>query len=120
MVVFILERVSPSLRGQLSRWMIEPKAGVFVGRMPGIVRDKVWEQIGKKAKNGAATLLYSYPNEQGFAVRVIGEAARTLIEMEGLVLVRIPKPIKEVAELADKEQEIAKNSQPVDAHEIEN
>ncbi|MBA3516457.1 MAG: type I-E CRISPR-associated endoribonuclease Cas2, partial [Rhizobiales bacterium] len=31
MVVMMLERVSPSLRGELTRWLIEPKTGVFVG-----------------------------------------------------------------------------------------
>ena len=33
MVVMILERAPPGLRGEMSRWMIEPKAGVFVGRV---------------------------------------------------------------------------------------
>ena len=31
MVVIILEKVSASLRGELSRWLIEPKPGVFIG-----------------------------------------------------------------------------------------
>ena len=33
MTVLILERVPASLRGQLTRWMLEVKAGVFVGNI---------------------------------------------------------------------------------------
>ena len=40
MVVIILEKVSASLRGELTRWMIEPHTGVFVGHVSGMVRDK--------------------------------------------------------------------------------
>ena len=29
MMVMILERVTPGLRGELSRWLLQPKAGVF-------------------------------------------------------------------------------------------
>ena len=40
MVVLILERVPPGLKGDLSRWMIEPKAGIFLGRVSARVRDE--------------------------------------------------------------------------------
>jgi CRISPR-associated protein Cas2 len=29
----ILEKVPTSLRGELTRWMLEPKSGVFVGNI---------------------------------------------------------------------------------------
>jgi CRISPR-associated protein Cas2 len=45
MVVMILERVPVGLRGELTWWMLEPKAGVFVGRLSGMVRDLLWEKI---------------------------------------------------------------------------
>ena len=37
MVVFILENVSTSLRGELSRWLFEVKAGVFTGKVSVVV-----------------------------------------------------------------------------------
>jgi CRISPR-associated protein Cas2 len=101
MVVLILERVPIGLRGELSRWMIEPKAGIFVGRLSATVRDKLWETVCAKAKDGGAALVYAAQTEQGFAVRTWGERARELIDWEGLTLVRIPKPTQEV----DKEAE---------------
>ena len=45
MVVLVLERVPTSLRGELTRWMLEPKAGVFVGTMSALVREQLWEKV---------------------------------------------------------------------------
>ena len=94
MVVLILEKVPRTLRGELSRWMIEPKAGVFVGKVSGMVRDKLWENASDKAKGGAGMMLYSSPTEQGFSVRSFGDTSRTLLDMEGLMLVHIPDKLK--------------------------
>ena len=33
MIVLILERVPVGLRGELTRWLLEAKAGVFVGKV---------------------------------------------------------------------------------------
>ena len=98
MVVLIVERVPTGLRGELSRWMVEPRAGLFVGRVSGLVRDKLWDTVCAKAKDGGAALIYTAPTEQGFAVRTWGERARELVDWEGLTLVRIPKPTQEVEE----------------------
>ena len=38
MVVMILERVPVLLRGELTRWLLEVRAGVFVGTMSAGVR----------------------------------------------------------------------------------
>ena len=55
MVVLILERVPAGLRGDLSRWMIEPKAGIFLGRMTARLRDKLWEKaVDGQPGRGAA------------------------------------------------------------------
>ena len=49
MVVLFMEHVPPSLRGKLSRWMIEPRAGVFVGSISAMVREKLWESVRQKS-----------------------------------------------------------------------
>lgn len=92
MVVLIMERVPKGLRGELSRWMLEPKANVFVGKVSAAVRDKLWEKVCEKAKEGAAILVYTAPNEQGFAMRSWGDTSRQLVDYEGLTLIRIPNP----------------------------
>lgn len=89
MVVLILQRVPASLRGELSRWMIEPRTGVFVGTLSALVRDKLWERIARNQSVGAAILLFRSNTEQGFAVRTAGDPDREMVDREGLMLVRI-------------------------------
>jgi len=91
MVVLILERVPVGLRGELSRWMLEPKAGVFVGNLSAIVRDKLWQKASRGAKGGAGTIVYTSKTEQGFSVRSFGDTTRALMDWEGLLLVHVPK-----------------------------
>lgn len=91
MVVLIMERVPASLRGELSRWMLEPRTGVFVGRISAMVRDKLWDKAVKGAKGGAGILLFSSQTEQGFAVRTFGDTNRVVMDWEGLLLVHVPQ-----------------------------
>jgi CRISPR-associated protein Cas2 len=91
MVVLILERVPASLRGELSRWMIEPRTGVFVGRVSSIVRDKLWQKAAGGAKGGAGILIYTSQTEQGFSARSFGDTTRALLDWEGLLLTHIPQ-----------------------------
>jgi len=90
MVVIILERVPIGLRGELSRWMLEPKSGVFVGRISAMVRERLWEKVEKSKKIGAAMLIHAANTEQGFAMRMTGDTSRLIEDFEGLSLVRIP------------------------------
>lgn len=90
MVVMILERVPVSLRGELTRWMLEPKAGVFIGSLSAMVRERLWEKACKGMRSGAGALIYSSDTEQGFAMRFWGETARVVEDFEGLTLVRVP------------------------------
>ena len=91
MIVMILERVTPSLRGELTRWLIQPKAGVFVGRLSARVRDRLWERVVKALrKTDAATMIYSDNTEQGFSVRSCGDPSRVMTDFEGLFLPKTP------------------------------
>lgn len=91
MVVMLLENVPTSLRGELTRWMIEPKAGVFVGKISALVRDKLWEKACKSAREGGCMMLHNTNNEQGYAIRVNENFKRKLRDFEGLFLIQIPK-----------------------------
>ncbi|MBI3978198.1 MAG: type I-E CRISPR-associated endoribonuclease Cas2 [Chloroflexi bacterium] len=88
MVVLIVERVSPSLRGELTRWLLEPQAGVFVGTVSALVREKLWELVCKSAREGAATLIHNSDAEQGFAIRTWGTTSRAIADFDGLSLIR--------------------------------
>jgi len=88
MVVFVLENVSPSLRGEVSRWLFEVKAGVFTGKLSALVRDELWKLVEEKVGTGSAVLIYSTNNEQGFSARMLGNPSRTLVDIEGVLLVK--------------------------------
>src|SRR5262245_42143725 len=90
MVVIILESVPPALRGELTRWLIEPHPGVFVGHLSGMVRDKLWEKCCQKVKEGGVLQLWSTNNEQHFALRTFGTTRREVVDFEGLSLIRLP------------------------------
>ena len=90
MVVIILENVSPSLRGELTRWLIEPRAGVFVGHISGMVRDRLWNKCCERLRDGGAVQLWSINNEQRFAVRTAGATRREVVDFEDLQLIRCP------------------------------
>ncbi len=94
MVVIILERVSPSLRGELTRWMIEPHPGVFVGHLSGTVRDRLWDKCCAKLADGGVVQLWSTNNEQRFSVRTAGTTKREVVDFEGLSLIRLPHSAK--------------------------
>jgi CRISPR-associated protein Cas2 len=87
----ILERVPVSLRGELSRWLLEPRAGVFVGSIKSTVRTKLWERVCIGMKGGAGVVLYQANNEQGFAIEFWGATDRSVIDCDGLKLIQIPR-----------------------------
>ena len=90
MVVIILEGVKPSVRGELSRWMIEPRPGVFTGRIPARVRDSLWEKIRWDRKNSGGLMLYSAQTEQGFEIKSFGSPAREIVDLDGIKLTLLP------------------------------
>lgn len=90
MTVIVLERVPVSLRGELSRWMLEIQAGVFVGSLSALVRDLLWEHICAHMRAGAGALIYQTNTEQGFAMRSCGKTTRRLRDFDGLQLIEIP------------------------------
>ena len=87
MTVLILERAPPGVRGQLTRWMLEVKAGVFVGTLSRRVREKIWVLACERNIVGAVVMVSRARNEQGFEMRSFGDASRELIDFDGLQLV---------------------------------
>lgn len=91
MIVLILERAKPSLRGEITRWMIQPQAGVFVGHLSARVRDLLWRKVVAASTTAAGTMIYTDNTEQGFSVRSFGDPSRTVVDFEGLFLAKTPE-----------------------------
>lgn len=89
MVVMILQKVPKSLRGELTRWMLEVGTGVFAGSMSAMVRDLLWQKCTEKSRAGRCYLLYRTNNEQGFAIRTHGDSNRTATDFDGLTLITV-------------------------------
>jgi CRISPR-associated protein Cas2 len=70
--------------------MIEPKAGIFLGRITARLGDKLWEKAVLGSGDGACLQIWTSPGEQGFAFRSHGDTSRKMIDFEGLRLVSIP------------------------------
>ncbi len=91
MLVMILDRVTVSLRGELTRWLIEPRPGVFVGRVSALVRDQLWRKCCSRAtQDSGVTQIWTTNNEQGYNLRTYGRTQREVVEFEGLKLIRVP------------------------------
>jgi CRISPR-associated protein Cas2 len=90
MMVIILKKAPARLRGELTRWLIEPRPGFFVGHVSALVRDKLWEKCCEKEIVGGVLQIWSTNNEQHFAMRAFGKTERSIVELEGLQLIRVP------------------------------
>lgn len=89
--MMLLERVSPSLRGDLTKWLLELRAGVFVGRVSAMVRDRLWTRACEAMGEGGGILVQTADNEQGFELRFWGTPSREVRDFEGLQLVQQPR-----------------------------
>ena len=97
MIVMVLENVPVSLRGELTRWLIEPRPGVFVGHVSALVRDKLWEKCSSHKQAGGVMQIWSTNTEQHFAMRSTGDSSREIVEFEGLYLIRRPPKSDKIA-----------------------
>ncbi len=99
MTILILEKVPESLRGELTRWMLEVKAGVFVGTMTATVREKLWDKtIESLRTHSGALLIHSHPDsEWGFHLRHHGSLSRRIVERDGLQLIERDHPDRDKA-----------------------
>lgn len=92
MTVFVFDNAKSALRGELNRWFLELKPGVFVGNVNARIRELLWERIQEKQMAEGAVIVYPAANEQGFEMKLWGQPRREVVEMEGVQLIRIADP----------------------------
>lgn len=102
MVVMILERVPPSLRGSLTRWLLEVRPNVYVGATSNRVGDRLWERSVKYSKGGAVVQITSSRSEQGFDIRMHGTPTYVPRDFEGITLITRPGRGSQAAESGKK------------------
>lgn len=89
MTVFVFDNAKPGLRGELNRWFLELKPGVFVSNVNARIRALLWERISQSQMADGGIAVFSDSNEQGFSMKLFGVPHREVIEMEGVQLIRI-------------------------------
>jgi len=89
-VIFVLQSVPASLRGELTRWMVEPRAGVFIGKPSAMVRERLWSLVLRRARIGGGLLIHTTDTEQGFRMESFGNTDRSVRDFDGLSLIQIP------------------------------
>jgi CRISPR-associated endoribonuclease Cas2 subtype I-E len=61
--------------------MLEPKSGIFVGSVSGMVRDRLWEIACHDSRDGGCVMIHDSNTEQGFAIRSWGKSARLVQDL---------------------------------------
>jgi CRISPR-associated protein Cas2 len=87
MLVIVVENVPPRLRGRLAVWLLEIRAGVYVGDYSAKVREHIWDQVEKGVGEGNAVMAWRTNNEAGFDFVTLGTNRRIPVELDGTKLV---------------------------------
>jgi len=87
MLVTVVENAPPRLRGRLAVWLLEVRAGIYVGKVSRRVREMIWTQIEKGIEDGNAVMAWGTNTESGFDFMTLGANRRIPVEMDGLKLV---------------------------------
>ena len=87
MLVIVLENAPPRLRGRLAIWLLEVRAGVYLGDYSARVRDYIWNQVEEGIENGNAVMAWKTSNEAGFDFVTLGTNRRVPVELDGAKLV---------------------------------
>ncbi|EOI5776135.1 type I-E CRISPR-associated endoribonuclease Cas2e [Cronobacter malonaticus] len=87
MLVVVTESVPPRLRGRLAIWLLELRAGVYVGDVSRRVREMIWHQINELAEEGNVVMAWATNSESGFDFQTYGVNRRIPVDLDGLRLV---------------------------------
>ncbi|UCZ76819.1 type I-E CRISPR-associated endoribonuclease Cas2 [Dickeya zeae] len=87
MLVVVTENVPPRLRGRLAVWLLEVRAGVYVGDTSRRVREMLWQQVVELAEQGNVVMAWATNTESGFEFQTFGENRRMPVDLDGLRLV---------------------------------
>ncbi|RJQ51389.1 MAG: type I-E CRISPR-associated endoribonuclease Cas2 [Nitrospiraceae bacterium] len=87
MLVIVVENAPPRLRGRLAVWLLEVRAGVYVGNVSRRIREMIWGQVEKGIEDGNAVMAWNTNTESGFDFMTLGANRRIPVEMDGIKLV---------------------------------
>ena len=88
MLVIAVNNAPPRLRGRLAVWLLEIRAGIYVGNFSRRTREMIWDQVLDEIGDGDAIIAWAAPNDTGFDFDTCGDNRRMPVDVDGLKLVR--------------------------------
>jgi len=97
LLMVVTENVPPRLRGRLAVWLLQVRAGVYLGDVSRRVREMIWEQCEAFIEEGNIVMTWATNTESGFDFQTLGKNRRIPVELDGLRLVSfLPKDEEDV------------------------
>lgn len=85
--VVVTEGVPPRLRGRVAIWLLEVRAGVYIGDVSRRSREMLWMQLVAGVEQGNVVMAWASRHESGFEFQTLGANRRVPVEFDGLKLV---------------------------------
>ncbi|MCY1706651.1 MULTISPECIES: type I-E CRISPR-associated endoribonuclease Cas2e [Pannonibacter] len=92
MMVVVTNNAPPRLRGRLAVWLLEVRAGVYIGTYSARTREMIAEQVTLMIEDGDAVIAWAAPNDAGFDFQTCGRNRRMPVDFDGLKLVAFHPP----------------------------
>ena len=86
-LVVVTENVPPRLRGRMAVWLLEVRAGVYIGDASRRTREMIWQQLGAGYEEGNVVMAWASNSESGYEFQTLGPNRREPIDYDGLRLV---------------------------------
>jgi len=86
-IVVVTENVPPRLRGRIAIWLLEVRAGVYIGDVSKRTREMIWQQLGVGCEAGSVIMAWASSHESGYEFLTLGQNRRLPVEFDGLQLV---------------------------------
>ncbi|MBB5874343.1 CRISPR-associated protein Cas2 [Allocatelliglobosispora scoriae] len=89
MTVIVLTACPAGLRGNLTQWLLELSAGVYVGHISARVRQRLWSRVVEMAGPGRALMVFQVRGEQRLSF-LVHDHHWVPVDVDGVVLMRRP------------------------------
>ncbi len=93
MMVVVTNNAPPRLRGRLAVWLLEVRAGVYIGVYSARTREMIRGQVESLIEDGDAVIAWAAPTDAGFDFETFGRNRREPVDFDGLKLVAF-KPLE--------------------------
>ncbi len=89
MLVVLANDIPPAVRGRMKLWFVEPRPNVFISGIKDSVADDVVEYLYKYCPAESGLMVFKKIKQvPGYKIRGVGDARRSLVEINGLQLVQ--------------------------------